>query len=163
MATKPGKPFAPLKGKHPARATYDRRTKQRQNRFLVERAKCGVTSEAAKKAGIGVHVVQDWAREDTLGFASRYDEAREVFGDYLKALAYKRLANPEKGVGGDILMISAISANGSPEWRQQTVILNDDTPIKVLAMLKEMASNSPRVVQGRSKPALPDGNGNESQ
>ena len=149
MATKPNE--------HRGRVAYDRRTRERQHRFLKSYAELGNDTAACKASKVNIDTVRRWYLADTLGFNASRAEAEVGYADFLADLAHKRLVNPEKGVGSDILLIAGLGAHGRPEWRQQTVILNDDTPIKVLQMLKEMAGNSPRVVQGRSKPALPEG------
>ena len=141
---------------HRGRVAYDRRTRERQRRFLKCYAELGNDTAACIASKVNIDTVRRWQLDDILGFNASRAEAERGYADFLADIAHKRLQHPEKGVGSDILLIAGLGAHGRPEWRQQTVILNDDTPIKVLEMLKEMAGNSPRVVQGKSKPALPE-------
>jgi hypothetical protein len=100
-------------------ATFEAQVKARQDAFLLLYAELGNVSEAATTLGFTASCARLWVKDDSYGFAERFRAAHLEYGDFLRSLARKRLANPSGHVGGDILLIAGIAAHGNPEWRIQ--------------------------------------------
>ena len=76
-------------------STTQKRIYETQEHFLRMYTRCGTILGAAKATGISRPTVYAWQREDTLGFASRFQLAKEEYRESLEALARSRLLDPQ--------------------------------------------------------------------
>jgi len=95
-----------------------RRIHQTQEHFLKMYARCGTILNAAKASGISRPTVYAWQKKDTLGFATRFQLAKEEYRESLEALAMSRLKDPKGNQGSDLLLMAMLNARWPERYRQ---------------------------------------------
>ena len=123
---------------------------QKQEAFLAQYRQFGRVGKSAKAVGLTRWAVDYWNRVDVFSFRERIKAAHaDYVEDVIEANIDDRLENPIKGVqGSDVLAIFRAKAE-APEKYREVITVEDDTPLKVMEMLKRMAAESPRVIQSQ--------------
>lgn len=124
---------------HPARATYDEKTRLTQLRFLERYQALGNISEACAFTNVHQTTVDKWRRLDVQGFYQRFINAREIYADYLESIARKRIENPSFNgrIGSDVLLIAQLNAKRPSEYRQHATVTHD-LGARVIATLRDL-------------------------
>ena len=140
---------------HPARATYDAKTRASQDAFLIAFPRSRSIAEAAATAGVSDQSVYDWRQDNILGFSARFARAQMQRADYLEELAQKRVENPSFNgrIGSDVLLMGMLNAN-SDKWRRN-VIVTHELGTRVVETLRELQSRDREAGAADWQPELP--------
>jgi len=114
-----------------------KRIYETQEHFLKMYARCGTILNAAKATGISRPTVYAWRKQDTLGFAERFQLAKEEYRESLEDLAHSRLLDPKGNIGSDLLLISQLNARWPERYRQGSEE-KDSVGRETLDTLKQM-------------------------
>jgi len=97
-----------------------KRIYETQEYFLKMYAKGGTILNAARATGISRPTVYAWQRQDTLGFAARFQLAKEEYRESLEALAMSRLKDPKGNQGSDLLLMAMLNARWPERYRKNS-------------------------------------------
>lgn len=100
---------------HPARATYDAQVQARQQAFLAAYGTLGNQTEAAFVIGVHRETVRCWLRDDDFSFRERFQEAQEVFADYLEQMARKKVERMDSK--DNLLHMMLLNGNRPTKYR----------------------------------------------
>ena len=84
----------------------------------------GGNMKAIKAAGISQRTYNRWLKDDP-EFKENLEKAKVAFGESMLEIAIDRIKNPDKGKGGDILLISLLNAYMSHVFKPTTVVGED--------------------------------------
>jgi len=118
-------------------STTHKRIYDTQEHFLKMYARCGTILNAAKATGISRPTVYAWQKQDTLGFAERFREARVVYRESLEDLAMSRLENPKGNQGSDLLLMAMLNAAWPEKYKKHEEKRNE-AGRETLDTLKQM-------------------------
>lgn len=119
----------------------------RQNRFLIAIRDSISCSEACKAAGVARSTIYKWIREDTDGFAARYEEANQDRVRNAEALMYEVLQwahTPErfeKILRYPTLLMFALKGNMPEKYGERTT-LGQETARQLVDELMKMRDDS---------------------
>jgi len=143
--------------------TVDRRTWKDQEHFLAQYAKSGTIMRAAEATNVSRETVRRWQRADKLGFADRFDSARERFREELEEIAFARLRDPQGNRGSDVLLITMLNAHW-PEKYRPNAQPEDQAALRFLSAIREVHQRSvqaeatdPTAVDSQPTRSLPEG------
>ena len=140
---------------HPARATYDANTRASQDGFLKHYAALGNITAASLAANVGVTMCRQWRKEDVLGFAERFQDAKDAFADNLESIVLKRIMSPEGNRGSDPLCMFMLNGLRPEKYKPELRQLNAGPPpiTQIIIHLPPGAStgSTPLVVDGKAK------------
>ncbi len=103
---------------HPARATFDKNTLERQEKFLASFPDYGSVAETCRAVGITAECHRLWLKNDAQGYVERWSLAQEEYGGFLEHLAHKRVLSPDGKTGSDILLIAMLNANKPDKYHR---------------------------------------------
>jgi len=115
-----------------------KRIYETQEYFLEMYGRCGTILNAAQATGISRPTVYAWDRQDTLGFAARFQLAKEEYRESLEDLAMSRLKDPQGNQGSDLLLMAMLNAAWPEKYRKHEEKRNE-TGRETLDTLKQMA------------------------
>lgn len=122
-----------------------------QDAFLAAYLHAGSIYSAAPAAGVSRHVVQNWERDNVLGFKERFQVTEREFAESLQDLAVERVRNPEKGVGTDWLLDRQLQVHWPEKYKPLTQPI-DETARAVIAEIRKLAQlekqAGTRVIEG---------------
>jgi len=143
--------------------TADQRTLEDQEHFLAQYGKCGTIMRAAEATNVSRETVRRWQRADKLGFADRFDSARERFREELEEIAFERLRDPQGNRGSDVLLITMLNAHW-PEKYRPNAQPEDQSALRLMSMLRDghqrtvqVESTDQTFVDSESRRSLPEG------
>ena len=113
--------------------------KKRRNQVLLISAveEFGGNMKALKQAGISQRTYNRWLKDDP-EFKDNLEKAKITFGESMLEVAIDRIRNPDKGKGGDILLISLLNAYMSHIFRPTTVV-GEDTAKELITEWRKAA------------------------
>lgn len=82
--------------------------------------RCGTILNAAQATGTSRPTVYAWQKQDTLGFASRFQLAKEEYRESLENLAMSRLKDPKGNQGSDTVLMAMLNARWPERYRQNS-------------------------------------------
>ena len=105
--------------------------KKHQQLMAINKAKLikaveefGGNMKAIKAAGISQRTYHRWVKDDP-EFKENLEKAKVAFGESMLEIAIDRIKNPDKGKGGDLLLISLLNAYMSHVFKPTTVVGED--------------------------------------
>lgn len=109
-----------MTAQHPARATLDKNTLARQEKFLASFPDYGSVAETCRAVGITAECHRLWLKGDVQGYVARWAVTQEEYGGFLEHLAHKRVLDPDKDTrtGSDILLIAMLNANKPDKYHR---------------------------------------------
>ena len=118
--------------------------KQHQQLMAINKAKLikaveefGGNMKAIKAAGISQRTYHRWVKDDP-EFKENLEKAKVAFGESMLEIAIDRIKNPDKGKGGDILLISLLNAYMSHVFKPTTVV-GEDTAKELITEWRKAA------------------------
>ncbi len=93
--------------------------------------------KAIKAAGISQRTYHRWVKDDP-EFKENLEKAKTAFGESMLEIAIDRIKNPDKGKGGDILLISLLNAYMSHVFKPTTVV-GEDTAKELITEWRKAA------------------------
>jgi len=106
-------------GKNNAERTQD--MVRRKQIFLDAFEEWGTIRKSCTAAGVAMRSYRRWVSEDP-DFVGELDLRKESFADQIEEIAFDRVRNPDKGKGGDILLIALLNASKPQKYRPQVVM-----------------------------------------
>ena len=97
----------------------------------------GGNMKAIKAAGISQRTYNRWLKDDP-EFKENLEKAKVAFGESMLEIAIDRIKNPDKGKGGDILLISLLNAYMSHVFKPTTVV-GEDTAKELITEWRKAA------------------------
>ena len=122
-----------------ARKGITQEEKKRRNQVLLISAveEFGGNMKALKQAGISQRTYNRWLKDDP-EFKDNLEKAKITFGESMLEVAIDMIRNPDKGKGGDILLISLLNAYMSHIFRPTTVV-GEDTAKELITEWRKAA------------------------
>ena len=122
-----------------ARKGITQEEKKRRNQLLLISAveEFGGNMKALKQAGISQRTYNRWLKDDP-EFKDNLEKPKITFGERMLEVAIDRIRNPDKGKGGDILLISLLNAYMSHIFRPTTVV-GEDTAKELITEWRKAA------------------------
>ena len=115
-------------------------TKANQDVFLTAYSLVG----ALRKAGDGIDLpratVRSWIHTDSHGFKARFQEAQEVFREFLEDIALERVKN-QKPNDNPVLLITLLNAN-YPEKYRRAAYHTDNAAKEIMGEWKKWVKES---------------------
>ena len=118
--------------------------KKHQQLMAINKAKLikaveefGGNMKAIKAAGISQRTYHRWVKDDP-EFKENLEKAKVAFGESMLEIAIDRIKNPDKGKGGDILLISLLNAYMSHVFKPTTVV-GEDTAKELITEWRKAA------------------------
>ena len=118
--------------------------KKHQQLMAINKAKLikaveefGGNMKAIKAAGISQRTYHRWVKGDP-EFKENLEKAKVAFGESMLEIAIDRIKNPDKGKGGDILLISLLNAYMSHVFKPTTVV-GEDTAKELITEWRKAA------------------------
>ena len=118
--------------------------KKHQQLMAINKAKLikaveefGGNMKAIKAAGISQRTYHRWVKDDP-EFKENLEKAKIAFGESMLEIAIDRIKNPDKGKGGDILLISLLNAYMSHVFKPTTVV-GEDTAKELITEWRKAA------------------------
>jgi len=118
--------------------------KKHQQLMAINKAKLikaveefGGNMKAIKAAGISQRTYHRWVKDDP-EFKENLEKAKVAFGESMLEIAIDRIKNPDKGKGGDILLISLLNAYMSHVFRPTTIV-GEDTAKELITEWRKAA------------------------
>ena len=118
--------------------------KKHQQLMAINKAKLikaveefGGNMKAIKAAGISQRTYHRWMKADP-EFKENLEKAKVAFGESMLEIAIDRIKNPDKGKGGDILLISLLNAYMSHVFKPTTVV-GEDTAKELITEWRKAA------------------------
>ena len=111
----------------------------------------GGNTRAMKAAGISKQTYYSYIRNDP-DFKEDLEQAKITFGESMLEIAIDRVKNPDKGKGGDILLISLLNAYMSHVFKPTTVV-GEDTAKELITEWRKAARSG---AKQKSEQPLPD-------
>ncbi len=118
--------------------------KKHQQLMAINKAKLikaveefGGNMKAIKAAGISQRTYHRWVKDDP-EFKENLEKAKTAFGESMLEIAIDRIKNPDKGKGGDILLISLLNAYMSHVFKPTTVV-GEDTAKELITEWRKAA------------------------
>jgi len=118
--------------------------KKHQQLMAINKAKLikaveefGGNMKAIKAAGISQRTYHRWMKDDP-EFKENLEKAKVAFGESMLEIAIDRIKNPDKGKGGDILLISLLNAYMSHVFKPTTVV-GEDTAKELITEWRKAA------------------------
>ena len=118
--------------------------KKHQQLMAINKAKLikaveefGGNMKAIKAAGISQRTYHRWMKDDP-EFKENLEKAKTAFGESMLEIAIDRIKNPDKGKGGDILLISLLNAYMSHVFKPTTVV-GEDTAKELITEWRKAA------------------------
>ena len=118
--------------------------KKHQQLMAINKAKLikaveefGGNMKAIKAAGISQRTYHRWMKDDP-EFKENLEKAKVAFGESMLEIAIDRIKNPDKGKGGDILLISLLNAYMSHVFRPTTIV-GEDTAKELITEWRKAA------------------------
>ena len=118
--------------------------KKHQQLMAINKAKLikaveefGGNMKAIKAAGISQRTYHRWMKDDP-EFKENLEKAKVAFGESMLEIAIDTIKNPDKGKGGDILLISLLNAYMSHVFKPTTVV-GEDTAKELITEWRKAA------------------------
>tara|TARA_R110002096_G_scaffold306135_1_gene500883 strand:+ start:777 stop:1259 length:483 start_codon:yes stop_codon:yes gene_type:complete len=111
----------------------------------------GGNTKAMKAAGISKQTYYSYIRNDP-DFKEDLEQAKIAFGESMLEIAIDRVKNPDKGKGGDILLISLLNAYMSHVFKPTTVV-GEDTAKELITEWRKAARSD---AKKKSEQPLPE-------
>ena len=111
----------------------------------------GGNTRAMKAAGISKQTYYNYIKNDP-EFKENLEHAKLAFGESMLELAIDRVKNPDKGKGGDILLISLLNAYMSHVFKPTTVV-GEDTAKELITEWRKAARSD---AKKKSEQPLPE-------
>ena len=111
----------------------------------------GGNTKAMKAAGISKQTYYSYIRNDP-DFKEDLEQAKIAFGESMLEIAIDRVKNPDKGKGGDILLISLLNAYMSHVFKPTTVV-GEDTAKELITEWRKAARSD---AKQKSEQPLPE-------
>ena len=111
----------------------------------------GGNTRAMKAAGISKQTYYSYIRNDP-DFKEDLEQAKITFGESMLEIAIDRVKNPDKGKGGDILLISLLNAYMSHVFKPTTVV-GEDTAKELITEWRKAARSD---AKQKSEQPLPE-------
>lgn len=111
----------------------------------------GGNTKAMKAAGISKQTYYSYIRNDP-DFKEDLEQAKITFGESMLEIAIDRVKNPDKGKGGDILLISLLNAYMSHVFKPTTVV-GEDTAKELITEWRKAARSD---AKQKSEQPLPE-------
>ena len=111
----------------------------------------GGNTRAMKAAGISKQTYYSYIRNDP-DFKEDLEQAKITFGESMLEIAIDRVKNPDKGKGGDILLISLLNAYMSHVFKPTTVV-GEDTAKELITEWRKAARSD---AKKKSEQPLPE-------
>ena len=111
----------------------------------------GGNTRAMKAAGISKQTYYNYIKNDP-EFKENLEHAKLAFGESMLELAIDRVKNPDKGKGGDILLISLLNAYMSHVFKPTTVV-GEDTAKELITEWRKAARSD---AKQKSEQPLPE-------
>ena len=118
--------------------------KKHQQLMAINKAKLikaveefGGNMKAIKAAGISQRTYHRWVKDDP-EFKENLEKAKVAFGESMLEIAIDRIKNPDKGKGGDILLIALLNAYMSHVFKPTTVV-GEDTAKELITEWRKAA------------------------
>ena len=119
-----------------ALGTIQRRSWDKQERYLATFRMTGVVGEGAKAAGVTYEAPAYWSNHDLLRFKARYEVAKQAFAtDVLERTMFDRIADPAGNRGSDILLIFALKAHKAEKYRDDNKPIDDSAKMVLNKLL----------------------------
>jgi hypothetical protein len=126
-----------------------------QEHFLAQYGKCGTIMRAAEATNVSRETVRRWQRADKLGFADRFDSARERFREELEEIAFERLRDPQGNRGSDVLLITMLNAHWPEKYRRDAQP-EDQSALRLMSMLRDGHQRTVQVASADSTSVDPE-------
>ena len=97
----------------------------------------GGNMKAIRAAEISQRTYNRWLKDDP-EFKENLEKAKTAFGESMLEIAIDRIKNPDKGKGGDILLISLLNAYMSHVFRPTTIV-GEDTAKELITEWRKAA------------------------
>ena len=97
----------------------------------------GGNMKAIRAAEISQRTYNRWLKDDP-EFKENLEKAKVAFGESMLEIAIDRIKNPDKGKGGDILLISLLNAYMSHIFKPTTVV-GEDTAKELITEWRKAA------------------------
>ena len=97
----------------------------------------GGNMKAIRAAEISQRTYNRWLKDDP-EFKENLEKAKIAFGESMLEIAIDRIKNPDKGKGGDILLISLLNAYMSHVFRPTTIV-GEDTAKELITEWRKAA------------------------
>jgi len=97
----------------------------------------GGNMKAIRAAEISQRTYNRWLKDDP-EFKENLEKAKVAFGESMLEIAIDRIKNPDKGKGGDILLISLLNAYMSHVFRPTTIV-GEDTAKELITEWRKAA------------------------
>ena len=97
----------------------------------------GGNMKAIRAAEISQRTYNRWLKDDP-EFKENLEKAKVAFGESMLEIAIDRIKNPDKGKGGDILLISLLNAYMSHVIRPTTIV-GEDTAKELITEWRKAA------------------------
>ena len=97
----------------------------------------GGNMKAIRAAEISQRTYNRWLKDDP-EFKENLEKAKVAFGESMLEIAIDRIKNPDKGKGGDILLISLLNAYMSHVFKPTTVV-GEDTAKELITEWRKAA------------------------
>ena len=118
--------------------------KKHQQLMAINKAKLikaveefGGNMKAIRAAEISQRTYNRWLKDDP-EFKENLEKAKVAFGESMLEIAIDRIKNPDKGKGGDILLISLLNAYMSHVFKPTTVV-GEDTAKELITEWRKAA------------------------
>ena len=118
--------------------------KKHQQLMAINKAKLikaveefGGNMKAIRAAEISQRTYNRWLKDDP-EFKENLEKAKVAFGESMLEIAIDRIKNPDKGKGGDILLISLLNAYMSHVFRPTTIV-GEDTAKELITEWRKAA------------------------
>ena len=125
-------------------AENEKPEKRHQQLMAINKAKLikaveefGGNMKAIRAAEISQRTYNRWLKDDP-EFKENLEKAKTAFGESMLEIAIDRIKNPDKGKGGDILLISLLNAYMSHVFRPTTVV-GEDTAKELITEWRKAA------------------------
>ena len=111
----------------------------------------GGNMKAIRAAEISQRTYNRWLKDDP-EFKENLEKAKVAFGESMLEIAIDRIKNPDKGKGGDILLISLLNAYMSHVFRPTTIV-GEDTAKELITEWRKAARAD---VRNKAENPLPE-------
>jgi len=125
-------------------AENEKPEKRHQQLMAINKAKLikaveefGGNMKAIRAAEISQRTYNRWLKDDP-EFKENLEKAKTAFGESMLEIAIDRIKNPDKGKGGDILLISLLNAYMSHVFRPTTIV-GEDTAKELITEWRKAA------------------------
>ena len=122
---------------HPENNGRSEMMRKNKQVLLVAVEQYGGNTKAMKAAGISKQTYYNYIKNDP-EFKEELEQAKLSFGESMLEIAIDRVKNPDRGKGGDILLISLLNAYMSHVFRPTTIV-GEDTAKELITEWRKAA------------------------